>query len=202
MKENIIQQKSFTFAVKIIELYKYLVEVKKEYILSKQLLRSGTSIGANIEEALGGQSKKDFISKLSIAYKETRETKYWLSLLKETKYYDVSSCDTPLDYAFAKTLEKMGKTVKVGSKLKITLDAICKGDHLFEVSFTKELEDTLERIFNTHKIIDENTMDDIQKNVIVKKTAIRIIHTNSKEQAEIFRKKVLAEFNTAVMKKC
>ena len=58
MKENIIQQKSYAFAIKIIELYKYLIETKKEFILSKQLLRSGTSIGANIEEALGGQSKK------------------------------------------------------------------------------------------------------------------------------------------------
>ena len=86
MKENIIQQKSYAFAVKIIELYKYLVGTKKEFILSKQLLRSGTSIGANVEEALGGQSKKDFISKLSIAYKEARETKYWLSLLREAKY--------------------------------------------------------------------------------------------------------------------
>ena len=80
MKENIIQQKSYLFAIKIIELYKHLIGTKKEFVLSRQLLRSGTSIGANIEEALGGQSKKDFISKISIAYKEARETKYWLSL--------------------------------------------------------------------------------------------------------------------------
>ncbi|KKQ21376.1 MAG: hypothetical protein US33_C0003G0002 [Parcubacteria group bacterium GW2011_GWC1_36_9] len=86
LKDNIIQQKSYKFAIKIIELYKHLVGVKKEFVLSKQLLRSGTSIGANIEEALGGQSKKDFISKISVAYKEARETKYWLSLLRETKY--------------------------------------------------------------------------------------------------------------------
>ena len=86
MKENIIQQKSHKFAIKIIRLYKLLVSEKKEFVLSKQLLRSGTSIGANIEEALGGQSKKDFISKLSIAYKEARETKYWLSLLLEAEY--------------------------------------------------------------------------------------------------------------------
>ena len=86
MKENIIQQKSYKFAIKIIELYRYLVGVKKEFILSKQLLRSGTSIGANVEEALGGQSRKDFISKMSIAYKEARETKYWLSLLREAKF--------------------------------------------------------------------------------------------------------------------
>ena len=86
MKENIIQQKSYAFAIKIIELYKYLVKNKKEFVLSKQLLRCGTSIGANVEEAIGGQSRKDFAAKLSIAYKEARETKYWLSILKDTKY--------------------------------------------------------------------------------------------------------------------
>ncbi|MBI2464602.1 four helix bundle protein [Candidatus Shapirobacteria bacterium] len=88
MKENIVQKKSFEFAVKIINLYKHLAESKKEFVLSKQMLRSGTSIGANVEEAIGGQSKKDFVSKFSIAYKETRETIYWLKLLRETKYID------------------------------------------------------------------------------------------------------------------
>jgi four helix bundle protein len=86
MKENIIQQKSFQFAVRIINLYKYLTNDKKEFVLSKQILRSGTSIGANIEESIGGQSEKDFLSKLSIAYKEARETIYWLKLLNETDY--------------------------------------------------------------------------------------------------------------------
>ena len=86
MKENIIQQKSFQFAVRIINLYKYLINDKKEFVLSKQILRSGTSIGANIEESIGGQSEKDFLSKLSIAYKEARETIYWLKLLNETDY--------------------------------------------------------------------------------------------------------------------
>jgi four helix bundle protein len=86
MKENIIQQKSFLFAVRIINLYKYLTNEKKEFVLSKQILRSGTSIGANIEESIGGQSEKDFLAKLSISYKETRETIYWLKLLKETEY--------------------------------------------------------------------------------------------------------------------
>ena len=80
MKKNIIQNKSFKFAINIIEFYKILIN-QKEYILSKQILRSGTSIEANIEEAIGAQSKKDFISKLSIAYKEARETNYWLLLL-------------------------------------------------------------------------------------------------------------------------
>lgn len=85
-KDNIIQQKSFTFAVTIVNLYKYLTVEKKEFVLSKQLLRSGTSIGANVEEAIGGQSEKDFISKLSIAYKEARETMYWIRLLNATYY--------------------------------------------------------------------------------------------------------------------
>lgn len=83
---NIIQEKSFGFAVRIVKLYKFLVEEKKEFTLSKQLLRCGTSVGANIEEALGGYSKKDFRAKMSISYKETRETKYWLKLLYETDF--------------------------------------------------------------------------------------------------------------------
>ena len=70
-KENIIQQKSFAFALRIVHLYRYLTNEKKEFVLAKQALRSGTSIGANIEEAIGAQSEKDFLSKLSIAYKET-----------------------------------------------------------------------------------------------------------------------------------
>ncbi len=82
MKENLIRDKSFAFAIRIINLYKYLIKDRNEYILSKQILRSGTSVGANIEEAIGGQSRKDFISKISIAYKESRETNYWLKLLK------------------------------------------------------------------------------------------------------------------------
>ena len=85
MKENLIRDKSFCFAVRIVNFYKYLIR-KKEFVMSKQLLRSGTSIGANIEEALGGQTKKDFIYKLSISYKEARETKYWIKLLKETNF--------------------------------------------------------------------------------------------------------------------
>ncbi|GEC77152.1 four helix bundle protein [Flavobacterium aquatile] len=86
MKENIIQVKSFAFAVRIVKVYQYLCDEKKEYVLSKQLLRSGTSIGANIEEAIGGQSEKDFFAKLTIAYKEARETHYWIRLLTETNY--------------------------------------------------------------------------------------------------------------------
>ncbi len=90
MKENVIQLKTFQFAVRIIKLYKYLVEEKKEFVLSKQILKAGTSIGANTEEAIGGYSKKDFTAKLGIAYKEARETHYWLRLLKETEYISES----------------------------------------------------------------------------------------------------------------
>ena len=87
-KDNIIETKSFDFALRIVKLYKYLTVEKKEYILSKQILRSGTSVGANIAEGVEGQSKKDFISKLSIALKEANETKYWLRLLIASDYIE------------------------------------------------------------------------------------------------------------------
>ncbi|WP_284652968.1 four helix bundle protein [Flavobacterium terrisoli] len=84
MKDNLIANKTFDFALSIIDLY---IKLKKEneFIISKQIVRSGTSIGANVEEAIAGQSKKDFISKLSIASKEARETKYWLRLLDKSE---------------------------------------------------------------------------------------------------------------------
>lgn len=85
---NVVQIKSYAFAIKIVETCKHLVEEEREYMLSKQLLRSGTSIGANIEEAIGGQSKKDFYGKLTISYKEAREAKYWLRLLTDTNYLE------------------------------------------------------------------------------------------------------------------
>ena len=85
-ERNITLNKSFEFAIRIVKLYKYLCENKKEYIISKQLLRCGTSIGANINEAQAGQTKKDFIAKMSIASKEARETKYWIELLIATDY--------------------------------------------------------------------------------------------------------------------
>lgn len=84
--ENIIVDKSKAFAIRIIHLYKFLCEEKKEYILSKQLLKSGTSIGANVKEAIRGQSKADFISKMSISLKEASESEYWIDLLYETDY--------------------------------------------------------------------------------------------------------------------
>ena len=92
MKESIVQKKSFEFSLKIISLYKKL-QLEKEFVISNQILRSGTSIGANIEEALAGQSKRDFTAKMSISSKEARETKYWLRLLKESEltHLDVDS---------------------------------------------------------------------------------------------------------------
>ena len=83
---NIIETKSFNFAIQIVKLYKYLYYSKKEYVLSKQLLRAGTSIGANVAEAEQAQSKADFISKISIALKEATETDYWIRLLNATDY--------------------------------------------------------------------------------------------------------------------
>ena len=84
--ENIIADKSLEFALRVVRLYKYLCEEKKEFVLSKQVLRSGTSIGANIKEALHAQSTKDFIAKLHISLKEASETEYWLTLLSQSGY--------------------------------------------------------------------------------------------------------------------
>ncbi|MFM7351773.1 MAG: four helix bundle protein [Microcystis novacekii Mn_MB_F_20050700_S1] len=86
--ESKVYDKAYKFAIRIVKGYKYLCETKQEYVLSKQLLRSGTSIGANIAEANGAISQADFRAKMSIAYKECLETKYWLSLLKDTNYIE------------------------------------------------------------------------------------------------------------------
>ena len=88
MKSNIILEKSYAFAIRIVKLFQYLSSEKKEFVLSKQILRSGTSVGANVEEAVGGISKKEFRAKMSIAYKEARETHYWLRLLHDTDILD------------------------------------------------------------------------------------------------------------------
>jgi four helix bundle protein len=89
-KENIVKTKSFLFSVRIVNLYKFLNQEKKEFVISKQLLRSGTSIGANVRESEHAESKSDFIHKLSIALKEANETEYWLDLLKETGYLNIT----------------------------------------------------------------------------------------------------------------
>ena len=114
-KDNIVQDKSYAFALRIVKLYQYLVKEKKEYILSKQILRSGTSIGANVEEAIGGQSGKDFKAKMSISYKEARETHYWLRLLRDSHYLSkqeaepiLSDCDELM-----KILGSIIKTMKI-----------------------------------------------------------------------------------------
>jgi four helix bundle protein len=97
MKENIILTKTYNFALRIIKLYKLLSQKQKEYTLSKQILRSGTSIGANAEEAAGSISKKEFRAKLFISYKEARETHYWLRLLKDSDYIEVKLADSLIE---------------------------------------------------------------------------------------------------------
>lgn len=96
-KENIIQKKSYNFALRIIQLNQLVIEENKEYVLAKQILKSGTSIGANIEEAIGAQSRRDFKAKLSISYKEARETHYWLRLLRDSKIIDINLSESMLD---------------------------------------------------------------------------------------------------------
>ena len=91
---NLIVEKSYKFALRIVKLYKYLVDDKKEYVLSKQMLRSGTSIGANINEAQSAETKPDFIHKMGISLKEVRETIYWLNLLKDSDLIDNKSFDS------------------------------------------------------------------------------------------------------------
>jgi four helix bundle protein len=102
-KENIILDKSFEFSLKVIKLYKKLV-AEKEFILSKQLLRSGTSIGANVEEATAAISKKDFTAKMSIASKEARESRYWLRLLEKSKLVNLD---------FTKHLEEVEEIINI-----------------------------------------------------------------------------------------
>jgi four helix bundle protein len=94
IKENALYDKSYSFAIRVVKAYQYIVSEKKEFILSKQLLRSGTSIGANVAEANGAISDADFSAKVSIAYKECLETKYWLSLLKDTGYIDTKTFES------------------------------------------------------------------------------------------------------------
>ncbi len=93
-KDNVIQQKSYAFAVRIVKVYQYLCDEKREFTLSKQLLRCGTSVGANVEEAIGGQSDKDFFAKLTISYKEARETQYWIRLLTDTGYLSIEQSES------------------------------------------------------------------------------------------------------------
>jgi len=111
---NIIQDKSFAFAIRIVNLYKYLTTDKNEFVLSKQLLRSGSSIGANVEEAIGGVSDKDFLNKLGVSYKEARESIYWLKLLVATNYITNSEFQSLFIDAeeICKILGKIQTTIK------------------------------------------------------------------------------------------
>ncbi len=94
MSKNTVKDKSFDFAIRMVNLYKYLTSQKKEYVLSKQLLRSGTAIGALVRESEHAESKADFIHKMSIALKEANETEYWILLLYKTEYFDQKSFDS------------------------------------------------------------------------------------------------------------
>ncbi len=114
MKNN-LYDKSYAFAIRIVNAFQYLSNEKREFVLSKQLLRSGTSIGANISEANGAISKADFSSKISIAYKECLETKYWLILLKDTGFIDEITFKSMFNDAdeLAKILFSILKTTRI-----------------------------------------------------------------------------------------
>ncbi len=114
MKDNIIQDKSYAFALRSVKLYLYLKNEKQEYTLGKQLLRSGTSIGANVEEAIGGQSNRDFLAKISIAYKEARETHYWIRLLSDSGFIKSSEKESLLNDCeeLLKIIGSIQKTMK------------------------------------------------------------------------------------------
>ena len=114
--DNVIAIKSKEFAVRIIRLARYLQEEKREFVLSKQLLRSGTSIGANVREAIRGQSRADFISKMNIALKESAETEYWLELLHETDY--LSSKEFETVYADSKEILRILMSIVKTSRKK------------------------------------------------------------------------------------
>jgi len=116
-KPNIVRDKSFAFAVRIVSLYKYLCSDKKEFVLSKQLLRSGTSVGANVREAVNAESKKDFIHKLAIAQKECDESIYWLDLLVETNYLNKKEGENITNDAIE--LLKIIKSIIISSKQKL-----------------------------------------------------------------------------------
>jgi four helix bundle protein len=115
MSDSLVLEKAYAFAIRIVKLYKYLVE-RQEYVLSKQLLRCGTSVGANITEANGAISDADFSAKVSIAYKEILETKYWLSLLKDTGYIEQNQFDSL--YADADTIAKMLFSILKTTRIK------------------------------------------------------------------------------------
>lgn len=111
--KNPLRDKSYAFAVQAVNLCFKLQKKKKEYIISKQFLRSATSIGANIEEAIGGQSEKDFLHKISISYKEARESRYWLRLMADTTLIDNETKDS--------FLMKVNELLKIMGSIQITM---------------------------------------------------------------------------------
>ncbi|GAB3319512.1 four helix bundle protein [Larkinella ripae] len=113
-RDNIVRKKSFQFAVRVIHLFQYLTKRKQEYVLSKQLIRSGTSIGANVREADNAVSKADFINKMGIAQKECDESMYWLELLKETDY--LTEAEFVSIYNDASGLLKLIRTIVLNTK--------------------------------------------------------------------------------------
>jgi four helix bundle protein len=117
MKENAVAEKSFSFAIRVVKLCQHLCDTKKEYVLSKQLLRSGTSIGANVSEAQKGQSKRDFQAKMYIALKECSETIYWIRLLTATEYLTEKEQSSILAdcVELEKLLTAITKSVKAGN---------------------------------------------------------------------------------------
>ena len=115
-KDNVYLDKSYAFALKIVNLYKYLCEERREFVMSKQVLKSGTSIGANAEEAAGAQSKADFIAKMSISHKEARETHFWLRVLRDTKYVEVNYVISLLDDC--EELKRIGGAILISAKRK------------------------------------------------------------------------------------
>ncbi len=117
MKDSILRNKSFDFSKRIIKLYKYLIDDKKEFVLSKQLLRSGTSIGANIREARYAQSKKDFISKMSIALKEASESEYWIELLKD-EYLTEKETNSIIENLI-EIIKMLTTSIKTAKKIKV-----------------------------------------------------------------------------------
>ena len=116
-RENIVMIKSYAFALRIVRLYKYLITEQKEYVLSKQVLRSGTAIGALVKEAEHAQSKADFLNKMNIALKEANETEYWLMLLKDSEYIDEKSFNSMQEESveLLKLLASIVKTTKENS---------------------------------------------------------------------------------------
>ena len=114
MKNSVLKDRSRAFAIRIVKLYDYLQNEKKEFVMSKQILRSGTSIGANIHEAYFGQSKRDFVSKMQIALKEASETEYWLNILTDTDFLEKHKSESIINdcIELAKMLHSTVKTTK------------------------------------------------------------------------------------------